>query len=600
MSLPLHISGPISIDLLDEHVECLVDHRILTEKEARNVVTTIRYNDESVLSDRSSQTYRRAIQFESGLISQISRRRQSSNLALEGALLAAESYFKCRVGEFYMNLLSSSPDDADLRSECIQFFTYFQHEVEMFKRILPAFNKASVEKTQSAPEVVRVAAAWHSMNGSPVQTRAVLFKGATQNPKNVSLYLDILKFELDSNCHSSKITYLKECVNLMIKHVSNRFMQETIILLDKSEVEEAAKYAVDKYEEHFKDHVETWLFLSSRELKGNFKTHGARDKYSANLAAVKRVVAKFKEGIAKLPAKSEPELWQAYLAFMVLQKNKSPEPEIIKLARNAFEDAYKTKGVELTEHHYAAWVDCYEDKNEFQPYRFQYAVNKDPTSELLWCLYLSSVLQVPNNIDKAHELLREATKAVGPDAIRLFDLFIKACMLNSKNRTVAVFQEALSHSDITASHFKPAYFTYTLVSFGLQPARDCYNTISKTRPYSKQLHKDMLEAERLRQLCDGKPSSRIPEILKLWTDQLGHCDLEVYRVHMEWVLEKAKINADDQQELNGQYSTIQEELLNSLSEIYSAAREKLGSHDQTLLDELGRIYEEVRAKVLEP
>lgn len=77
---------------------------------------------------------------------------------------------------------------------------------------------------------------------------------------------------------------------------------------------------------------------------------------------------------------------------------------------------------------------------------------KDPTSELLWCLYLSSVLQVPNNIDKAHELLREATKAVGPDAIKLFDLFIKACMLNSKNRTVAVFQEALNHSDITASY----------------------------------------------------------------------------------------------------------------------------------------------------
>lgn len=130
-----------------------------------------------------------------------------------------------------------------------------------------------LQKTQSAPEMVRVVAAWHSVKGSPAQTRTVLFKGATQNPGNVSLYLDILKFELDNSCHGSKITYLKDCVDLMIKHVSNRFMQETIILLDKSEVEEAARYAVDKYEEHFKDHVETWLFLASRELKGVGETH---------------------------------------------------------------------------------------------------------------------------------------------------------------------------------------------------------------------------------------------------------------------------------------------------------------------------------------
>lgn len=47
------------------------------------------------------------------------------------------------------------------------------------------------------------------------------------------------------------------------------------------------------------------------------------------MASVKRVVAKFKEGIAKLPAKSEPKLWQAYLAFVVLQKNKNPDPEIV-------------------------------------------------------------------------------------------------------------------------------------------------------------------------------------------------------------------------------------------------------------------------------
>lgn len=386
----------------------------------------------------------------------------------------------------------------------------------------------------------------------PKMAFTMLHKGISVNKDSTLLYNEVIKLEIHQAVGADTLTKLEETEELKEKQQTclqtlkayfkaiyknikdSLFYCELLSFFDdyKFTLELQNEIIKELLQNHY-ENPEMWDYLAKRAYEG-------KSDQTQNTAPqrIKSSVCfeKYKEGLQKVPKDAKQRLWNMCINYFIeitLQEfatgNVSKTKTLLEAFQAASNDGY------LAEEHYISWID-HVDQNKYEIARK--GTEQYPQSIDLWRqrFYLKQeiLFDSPDADEKMHRLFRLGIDALKDNSLTLWNCMLRYCLINSNNEVIEnVYKEGCKQSGNIGNDFKPRYITWLNVTKGISAAREAYNTMARTRPYSKEIHEAMWRAESTEIKFDYNAWQ---EVHKLASEQFGTVDVDVWidylRFHM--------------------------------------------------------------------
>ncbi|XP_030765847.1 uncharacterized protein LOC115889896 [Sitophilus oryzae] len=393
-----------------------------------------------------------------------------------------------------------------------------------------------IERFKSEPKVFEKAAAWYKQKDCHMEAIKVLLKGIGTHPSEKFLYIYLIDVEL-SNPQDNKIPRFKKYIDSILKNIPDpdcfEILMYVLTLFETHlRLYPVQDYILDLLLQKYPDEERVWHTIAIRELNGHYYNASPEEmRKQSTKHSIRRCIARYKEGIAKVPGKKKPALWKLYLDTLIdLQKDNPRVANVFKVnsLREALEEAKMMK-IPMEELHWKALVDICAGNDELVMEILVEATRCRPSSVQLWLLYLKFCL-LRNNFNKAEVVFERAITSLGHRAVPVWDLYITTQQLYSDVKTEELFKRATAEPyEEIAREFKPRYLRWSAM-FNPDPKyfRNVYWELALKPPFTRELHREMLTLERI----DGRDHFKQQfAVFKLYSEQFGD-DIDVW---LDWI-----------------------------------------------------------------
>lgn len=472
------------------------------------------------------ENYQQTIELEIGLIKEIKRRKREKDVS--GAL-TGECYFIQKVIGHYQKGLKYFPDNFDFHLQFFNFIKLFPNHENvtdwLIKDLLAAFGGTK-------PEVFRKVASYYFYCNKHEEARKILLSGQSKYPKEVDIYLDLLELELRCTNKTGLSERLKRFIDFIGENkIGRRFMEETILMITTQlNLRNIAEYGLDKLLSTYEE-VDSYMFAANWELKADqsqSKTEG--QKYSVE--AVDKAVKRVKQGIFALPTDKKPEMWKSYINFM--KKISETDPKLKSFLARTLQEAENSR-IKLSEEHFFDCLACHKSNRGIVLAKLEKAIHVYPDSDLVRIMYLKYLLMAGHRARAAVEF-NKALEALGSNTLRVWEVYLAAITVQAKpDEVLALFERGIKDRNPNVSAaMKAKYCVWTGVTTGLEKARELYFKLATTQPYSNELHREMVQMERVKCAPPTPEDMEIMNrILSLWQLQFGNVEKDVYLHRLE-------------------------------------------------------------------
>ncbi|XP_050301370.1 uncharacterized protein LOC126739642 [Anthonomus grandis grandis] len=555
----------------------LKQSNIFTEDEVNKIIKKVKnYEHRLVGGGKSLELFKEAINYDSGVLMELRRRKKMKNCANKDKHL--EWIFVKRIINNYQRAMKHFPPDYNLYSVFFDFLRYFPQQLgnmahQQVKRFIQTFGHI--------PGVFRKVASWYIQIDKIDEARKTLLRGQSLHPNHFEIYLDLIELELRHEKPGFP-DRLKEYVDEVIKNkLPIQFLVETLKLFDNVECLKTVNGTVDYTIHHmltvYRDDAEVWHIVAQRELRGDYYPITTQPEGKGQVYSVERAIVRYKEGISKVPPAQKHILWKKYLNMLVDLQKGNDSTTVKYFLTEALKEAEKDS-IPLDETHYTAWIDCCGNNQTLLVKKFKQGVEEHPKSIILWSCYLKFYL-LQDESKQAEQIFEKAIEALGPDSFQIWDDYMDFQQLKGSTEELeTLYERAINQPyEQVSKPFKSRFLSMTFLSRGIESARELYLKIADKAPYCKELHIEMMLAEEMESHNGNAQNNDIKrQVLEFWMRQFGDSDVDVYFQRMNYVREQFPQGIN----LNEKIGKIYEEAIRTLVDTKKVALFKERFHKE--------------------
>ncbi|KAL1517023.1 hypothetical protein ABEB36_000843 [Hypothenemus hampei] len=438
------------------------------------------------------------------------------------------------------------PNDYDFN---ILYFKYLQKDKSM-ENICVSHIKNLIQKFGHIPKVYRNIAEYYWLNDKYKSAQNYLLQGQARHPECIDLYVALIELELQQTQKPDALvkglvkTYVKsmmehnvsrkgleEVYNLVVSY-RDCDLQNTKFVLKQKDIEE---FIFEKLVELHKDDPEMWKFLAKKGLKEKqcviTRYHLAAKCYKQGLSLMtssKDILKRTVIGTFVNALKEEVDL------------SLDDKDNIKRCILDIFNyDPHEPAS--LDKNYFIDWLKFYDLVNvEFSEIEeiIEKAHTLHPDEEFFWIYHIKQLMKI-EDFDKVKVVFKEALNSLGPRSFNFWQFYLEAAILSySQSEVMELYKKVLQEPDLEfKTFFKDHYLQWAINNLRVDNTHDIYFNLAMEKPFNKNMHSRMYEAEMKANTGDKEIFDKI---FKLWKQQFGTEDPEVYMCHMRYIKTKGK------------------------------------------------------------
>ncbi|KAL1517489.1 hypothetical protein ABEB36_001249 [Hypothenemus hampei] len=378
-------------------------------------------------------------------------------------------------------------------------------------------------------------------------SRIVLLKGRHKYPRDCHIMFEIIHLEkealragIKTVKQSQRISRMNEAFeDAATKNVDVNFLLEMLNYFQANGIDGSINPAKEVLKKYYKDSVEMWHHLAYQGLVKIEQENKTKTVYLCGAIDI------YEEGLQVISKKKEPILWTSYIDFIYGIYIMDPDVKLdpanpcLMTIENFLDDLLTKaeKKIKLDKNQLTMWLEVCElnyNRTDTAERRMKYekicekGVKAYPKDEHFWIVFFKHLFRI-GHFKRANETMQVANYTLGANCIELWHLFIE----NVRNQlTVKELNEVYviactKTKPNVAIHFKGEFMFHLIRTNDYETMLQYYESLSTKQPYCKKMHNDMFEVAFRR--ANKKLNDTTNLILKRWSEQFGHDDINLYK-----------------------------------------------------------------------
>lgn len=510
---------------------------------------------------KNKEDFLRYIQYEMDLLKLVKERRKK--LQINAKKNDIDYSIANKINSLYKAAIFRFQDDFRF---WIAYMTFCKQV--KFKACVSRMIGKMIQAHQNNPKCWHIASKWEmEENKNLDNAKKYIFAGLRTHPDSQLLYTDLFTLELKqmelNTTESKKIDKADESIEekeeeksetdvpielkriqIIYKTASNNIQDVNYIIglfniaKNYKNTEKLQHQIIGDLTDKYSNKPQMWDFMARRELEGfsynpddeNMEVDGD-DNDDSSTSIRDRINSCNEVYQAAVKRLKSETMWSLYIDCLIeINHDLSTLPNYKrKLLKNALLQGHQAK--KLQEKYYLNWIDMLkgdknDDKTNEKIYQvLTYATDAIPQSSDIWRKKINHLIKTNSDNDIIDQEFTKAIEILGNNSLPIWKMKLPYYQARFPNKVEDIFKSAIMQPPEIAKLIKVPYIEWTILTKGIEAARQKYQELSVLPPLCLELHKRMADLEILQpNIC--KINSRKPHEMSAL--QFGKNNIEVW------------------------------------------------------------------------